>query len=390
VSERYRGRDSGVYVHIPFCSAICPYCDFSVVVGDAAERSRYVDHLVEEIDSWSKASRSFGSFDTIYLGGGTPSALAPDDLARLLAKIQAAFPVEDDTWVSIEANPEDVDRTSLGVWRDLGIRTVSLGVQSFDDAELRFLGRRHDAAEARRSVEAALAAGFPIVSIDLIFGLPDQELSAWTRNLDAAGRLAPQHLSCYQLTIKESTPFARRERSGRLEQLPQSEQAGLFEVTHERLASCGLHAYEVSSFACREEHRSRHNQKYWRHLPYLGLGVAAHSFLERRRWWNPHDLSAYEARVAKGERDGEDVETLGDAELALEMVMLRLRTTDGLDLVQFRERFGIDIPVLNRRLLDALIEDGSAVLEHGILRPTPRGLAIADGGARGIRLDVDE
>lgn len=388
MSQGYRGTDSGVYVHIPFCSAICPYCDFAVTTGSAEARSRYVDRLLDEVDAWSEPSRSFGGFDTIYLGGGTPSALAQNDLERILERIRASFSMQDDTWISIEANPEDVDKTSLAAWRELGIRTVSLGVQSFVDAELRYLGRRHDASDARRSVEAALAAGFPIVSIDLIFGLPDQEISAWMESLETAKLIAPQHVSCYQLTIHENTPFARREKSGRLEQMVESAQGDFFDALHETLASGGLDAYEVSNFARGVEHRSRHNQKYWRHLPYLGLGVSAHSFLAGRRWWNHRDLSAYESQIEKGERASEDVESLTDAELALETVMLRLRTTDGLDLLEFRERFGVDLAADNRQLLESLIEEGSAVIDRGVLRLTRRGLAIADGVVRSIRLEV--
>ena len=209
---------AGLYVHVPFCSAICPYCDFSVLTGGPAARARFVERLVAEATLVPPGS---WAFDTVYLGGGTPSALTPDQLARVLAALRARFAVAADARVFLEANPEDATPAALAALRALGVDTLSLGVQSFDAAELAFLGRRHDPRQARAAVEAARTAGFETVSIDLIFGLPGQDEAAWLRTLKEAVRLAPDHVSCYQLTIHEGTPFGFRATRGQLAELPE-------------------------------------------------------------------------------------------------------------------------------------------------------------------------
>ncbi len=382
---------AGLYLHIPFCSAICPYCDFAVAVARRPERRvAFVEVLVAEIGMHGPggpAAVDFGGFDTIYLGGGTPSILRGEELARLLEALRRQLDVAADASLFLEANPEDVDLERLADWRRLGVRFLSLGVQSFDDRDLAFLGRRHDAATARRSVELALAAGFDTVSIDLIYGLPHHDTAAWRPTLATAVELAPQHLSCYELTIHRRTTFGKRQARGELRELPDDAQAELFLLTHRSLAEAGYPAYEVSSFATDAAHRSRHNRKYWRHAPYLGLGPSAHSFDgRRRRWWNERLTPRYEKRIRAGECARDGWEELSDADLALETVMLGLRTPGGVDLARFAERFGVDLVAANRERLERLSVEG--LLEHppGRLVPTVRGLAVADALAAGLRL----
>ena len=222
----------GVYIHIPFCSAICPYCDFSVLTGGPAARESFVQALLAEVELWSGSD--WGTFDTLYFGGGTPSALASEQLRRLLAGLRRHLPVSPEAWIFLEANPEDVTAQSLAAWRDLGVRTLSLGVQSFQAPALGFLGRRHGPEQAVASVRLALAAGFSTVSVDLIYGLPGQTPEIWAQDLETALSLGPQHLSCYQLTVHEGTPFGFRHRRGQLAELPEEEQAELFFLTHQR------------------------------------------------------------------------------------------------------------------------------------------------------------
>jgi len=379
---------AGLYVHVPFCSAICPYCDFAVTTGNARLRAGYVDSLLAELDAWSADARErFGAFDTLYFGGGTPSALEPALLSRVIDACRERFDLPSDAWLSLEANPEDVDAASAASWRALGVRTVSLGAQSFDDASLRRLGRRHDGRRARESVAIALEAGFETVSVDLILGLPGQTLESWCRDLATAIALEPHHVSCYQLTIHESTPFARQRAAGRLEELAEEAQADLYARTHEDLAAAGFAAYEVSNFARGAEHRSAHNSKYWRHAPYLGLGMSSHSFDGRRRWWNERAIGPYRDRVAAGELPIAGAETLNDAQLALECVMLRLRTAEGLPLRCFHERFGVDLLGRNRAAIELLVAGGRAVLDESSLRLLPPGLAIVDAIVRGLQVD---
>ncbi len=391
-SSKPAGEAAGLYLHVPFCSAICPYCDFAVRRGRRDKRRRFVDTLRREIDRYRLPERtkarqkvvpagggSFVAVDTIYFGGGTPSLLEPEDLERLLDDLRRTFRPLPDTRVYLEANPEDVTAESLETWRRLGIGILSLGVQSFDDDELRFLGRRHDAAVARHSVELASAAGFDTLSVDLIYGLPGRSAVAWRRNLELATALEPDHLSCYELVIHERTTFGKRRARGELTELAEGDQAELFLFTRRALGDAGYDGYEVSNFARAPEHRSRHNRKYWRHVPYLGFGPSAHSFDGRRRWWNQRLLARWERAVRAGEEPVAGEEILDRGDLALETVMLGLRTAAGVDLERFEQRFGYDLAERNRQLVARLIADRLLRHERWRLAPTAEGLAVAEG-----------
>jgi putative oxygen-independent coproporphyrinogen III oxidase len=376
----------GLYLHIPFCSAICPYCDFAVLTGGPERRRRFADHLVSETSLWSPERSTFAAIDTIYFGGGTPSALASDDLARILAAARENLSIQADAEVFFEANPEDVTEENARAWRDLGVRFLSLGVQSFDAAALKFLGRRHTPEQARSSVEIARAAGLETVSLDLIYGLPDQPFAVWRRTLEEAVALAPDHISCYQLTFHEGTPFGFRLARRKMTELPEEAQAELFLFTHEFLRDHGYPGYEVSNFARSPAHRSRHNQKYWRHVPYLGLGPSAHSFSGTRRWWNERKLKPYEGKIDAGERPFAGTEELTRRDLALEALMLGLRTTEGIDLDAFRERYGVDLRDRNAALIERLTGNGLLRTGDGRIAVTLQGLAITDLLIRGFEV----
>lgn len=378
----------GLYLHVPFCSAICPYCDFSVLKAGLPARQRFVERLLDEAGLAAPAWLDPRPCDTVYFGGGTPSLLPADDLARVVAACRRYLAPE--AWVFLEANPEDVTAEGCAVWRDLGVRTLSLGVQSFSDDALRFLGRRHTAEQARRAVETALAAGFATVSVDLIFGLPGQSAEAWRADLEAATALAPQHLSCYQLTVHPRTRFGVAARRGQLAELPEEQQAEVFELTHRVLGEAGWPAYEVSNFARAPEHQSRHNRKYWDHTPYLGLGPSAHSFAApepgraARRWWNELRTPRWEERIAAGQLPVEGEERLDARALATETLMLGLRTTRGIDLAAFTRRYGVDLLASNEPLVARLEAEGRLALSTSAdgerrLVPTLAGLAVADG-----------
>ena len=407
----------GLYVHVPFCSAVCPYCDFAVARAAAGARERYVELLLREAESWGEEwLRLVGGapFGTVYLGGGTPSILAPDQLDRLVGGLTRRLPVPADTWLALEANPEDVTPERLEHLRRLGVRTLSLGVQSFDPRALKFLGRRHTPEQAEAAVEQALAAGFHTVSVDLIFGLPADRTGpgALARSLECLVALRPQHVSCYQLTVHEGTPFGRGLDRGVIRELPEAAQAEAYERVVGTLAAAGYAAYEVSNFALSPEaadeaagegkdHRSRHNRKYWRHVPYLGLGPGAHSFVplggrrRGRRWWNERSIPVWTermGRVGRPEAGGRPVageEELGPDAMALEAAMLGLRTADGVDLEDFRERFGVDLVGRNQALVERLAEEGLVEVTEGRLRPTARGFAVADGLPVGFEVDAE-
>ena len=395
-------RAPGLYLHIPFCSAICPYCDFSVLRAGLPARKRFVEHLIAEVALAAREWSDPVPFDTVYFGGGTPSLLPVEDLERVLDACRAHLALSTPApWIFLEANPEDVTPAACAAWRNLGVRTLSLGVQSFSDDALRFLGRRHSARQARAAVETAQAAGFDTVSVDLIFGLPGQTAEAWRRELAAAVALEPGHLSCYQLTIHLRTRFGVRAARGELSELPEEEQAVLFEEAYRFLADAGYSAYEVSNFARGRDHESRHNRKYWDHTSYLGLGPSAHSLVASdastlpaaRRWWNELRTPRWESRVAAGARPIEGEESLGPRALATEAVLLGLRTTAGIDLDRFAARYGVELLAANEALVARLLAEGHLVLRAGPegdrwLRPTASGLAVADGMAGAFELPL--
>lgn len=390
------GEAAGIYLHVPFCSAVCPYCDFAVTVGGALAHEKYRRALLAEIAlSEAAGGGAWGAAaDSVYFGGGTPSALAPAALDEVLAALAERLGVRRTgpgaARLFFEANPEDVTAESAAAWRRIGVATLSLGVQSFAAEPLAFLGRRHDPPGARRAVEAARAGGFDTLSLDLIYGWPGQTPELWRRDLEAAIALAPDHLSCYQLTVESATAFGRRRARGALVEMPDDDQAALFRFTHTLLADAGYPAYEVSSFARAPEHRSRHNTKYWWHVPYLGLGPSAHSFDGlARRWWNERRLAPWRAALDAGRLPWGGEELLDRAQLALERLMLGLRTADGVDLATFRGRYGVDLRAANQDLLDRLQADGLARLDGDRLVLTLDGLTVADGLAEQFVLPVE-
>jgi oxygen-independent coproporphyrinogen-3 oxidase len=365
-------------------------------------RQRFASRLACEVSLAAPAWSDPRPFDTVYFGGGTPSQLSADDLARVLDACRTHFSFATPApWIFLEANPEDVTSEACAEWRALGVRTLSLGVQSFSDESLRFLGRRHSGRQAQAAVETALAAGFDTVSIDLIFGLRGQTAEDWRLDLATTASLQPQHVSCYQLTIHPRTRFGVQAKHGQLAELPEDEQAALFDLTHRVLADAGFSAYEVSNFARGQAHQSRHNRKYWDHTPYLGLGPSAHSLaaaeacLPARRWWNERGTPRWEKRLSAGERPIEGQEVLGPKELAEEALLLGLRTTAGIDLDRFRARFGIDLLAANDALVARLVDESRMVVradgEGGRwLVPTLSGLAIADGLAAAFDLSLPD
>jgi len=375
MTDNHEQARAGLYIHVPFCARVCPYCDFAVRTGDRARRRSYVDYLLNEIELHVDSKLTF---DTIYFGGGTPSRLDTVELERILHKVREKLRLAKSTSIFLEANPEDVTPESAAAWKRLGIGTVSLGVQSLDDDDLVFLGRTHDADAARRSTAIALAAGFHTVSIDLIYGLPDRQPSAWQSQLDQALELGVHHLSCYQLTIHERTRFGLLEKRGKLMQMPNDGQADLFRLTHRHLNVAGIQGYEVSNFAASPVHRSRHNMKYWDHTPYLGLGPSAHSFHDNQRWWNARRTDDWQTRVGWGRRPVVGKERLDTERLVLESLMLGLRSYAGVDLGRVRSVWGVDLIAANTDLIARLESEGLLSMEHGCLVPTLEGLSVAD------------
>lgn len=359
---------AGLYIHVPFCRGKCPYCDF-FSVSVLQRVPAFLDDLRAEVDL---LRGEMGTFDTLYIGGGSPGALAPAELGELLS---IACGVLSDRTVepleyTVELNPADVRPELLAVLHRAGVNRLSLGVQSFDDRALRLLGRRHDAAGALAAVEAIRAAGFANLGLDLIHDLPGMHPDDWRRTLERAVALRPEHLSCYALTIAARTPFGRMRARGALEPPAEEECAEMFRLSGEVLEEAGYEHYEVSNFARGPGLRARHNQKYWRRIPTLGLGPAAHGFDGVRRTWNLADLDAYHRALAAGRRPLAGAEVITPAQARLETIALGMRTADGV---------GLDaIQPADPETVDGLIAERVVCLTRGRLRPTRRGYPVAD------------
>ncbi len=360
----------GLYLHVPFCQSKCRYCDFASttdldVLIDWQQALLTEIALVQE-EGWSQP------FDTFYLGGGTPSLLPGGVLATIFTQLRRRFVFTDDAEITLEANPDDVTLEKLGLWRDLGVNRLSLGVQSLQDAELGFLGRRHDAAQARRALGLAREAGLANLSVDLMYALPGQSLAGWLTTLKEVLAYRPEHLSCYQLTAAEHTPLGAAVARGEMVLPGEEEQRTFFLATSELLEAHGYCHYEVANFARGQPYISRHNSKYWQHGPYLGLGPAAHSFDGRRRWWNVRSVAQYCWQLAEGVLAIAGSETLSEVQLRLEALALGLRTRQGIALAE------LDSCPQAGRVLAELAQAGLITVHGGRACPTRRGLVVAD------------
>ena len=328
-----------LYLHVPFCTRRCSYCDFSIAVRKRIPAREYVDAVLQELrrvltDPGRPPADSDHGLETIYLGGGTPSRLPGEAIASLLTSLREVFSVtsfRDELEVTLEANPEDVTRDAATTWRRAGINRVSLGAQSFDDRALQWMHRSHDAARIGAAVRTLRAAGIDNISLDLIFALPAELARDWGRDLERALALLPAHLSLYGLTVEERTPLARWISRGAASPPDDERYAEEYLLAHSRLAACGYDFYEVSN-AARQSCRSRHNSAYWSGRPYAGLGPAAHSFDGAARRWNLTAWEAYRRAVAADRSPVAFQEILSDEQRELERVYLALRTDAGLPL----------------------------------------------------------
>lgn len=368
---------AGVYIHIPFCRSRCSYCDFATGAYDGPLAERYVAAVEREIAAFAPGAEA-SEIDTIYFGGGTPSLLSPLQVGRLLRAVRERFSLTTDAEVTMEMNPGTVSPQALSEFRRLGVNRASFGAQTFDDRELRRLGRVHTAADVRRTIDHLRAAGFRNVSFDLIAGLPAQTLSAWSRNLDEALKLRPEHLSLYLLEVHEGTPLAEHIRRGREPRPDEDLAAEMFRLMLDKTAAAGYEHYEISNF-CRPGYESRHNTKYWTGLAVYGFGCSAHSFDgARHRWANERDAARYTALWEAGRSAVVESVHLDEHEAQAEAVFLGLRLMRGLSLPQHRATFGTDLTTAYAADLARLTEAGLILMEDERLRLTRAGALLSN------------
>ncbi len=364
----------GLYIHIPFCRGKCRYCGFySIESLDLAKD--FLDALRREMDIYRT---EFSGFDTIYIGGGTPSVLSVKDIGAIFDSAAGRFNVDSGAEITLEVNPADIDVSGFKTLRGLGINRINIGVQSFDDDVLKFLGRRHNSRQAKSALESSERAGFDNIGMDLIYGVPGQEVASWADTLHRALSFKPAHISCYQLTVESDTPLGIEQAKGEISMPEEETLADLFFQTSVIIENAGYIHYEVSSFAGNEELQSRHNRKYWNHTSYLGLGPAAHSFDGSRRWSNHRSVGTYIENLKKETPPVAVSETLTDEQLRLEAFFLGLRTRNGICFEEFRMRYGYDLLWKKADMIFLFAEKGLVRIEDGCLKPTLAGMAVAD------------
>ena len=373
-----------LYVHIPYCISKCPYCDFNSHVVAKIPEQAYTEALIREIESYAASDDWHGrSIQTIFFGGGTPSTFHPASIKKILERAALRWPFLSGCEVTLEANPGTVDRTNFYGYRASGVNRISLGVQSFQPRLLKFLGRVHSAEEAKKALDVVRDAGFENFSLDLIYANPTQSLKELESDLDTALSFKSPHLSAYNLTIEEGTPFHHEFQNGRLQSLTEDEEIAMAELIEQRLTDAGLERYEISNYA-KPGSASRHNINYWRGGDYLGVGAGAHSYRQTqsadvlgRRWSNEKNPARYMTEIDQGghavvERDEVDLK-----KAAGEFMFLGLRMTEGVSRKKFQSRF-------HRSALEFFpqiacwTDEGLMEEEDDYLRFTRRGLLVAN------------
>ena len=369
---------AGIYIHIPFCRARCSYCDFSTGAYESALAERYVRAVAREVTNFHLTEDAIEAVDTIYFGGGTPSLLAPAQVTHILDAVRKRFRVRDDAEVTMEMNPGTVTPGVLREFRSLGVNRASFGAQTFDDLELKRLGRTHTAADVRQTFAQLREAGFTNISFDLIAGLPSQKLDGWSRNLSEALALRPEHLSFYILEVHEGTPLADQIRRGAEKRPDDDLAAEMYRVMLERARAEGYEHYEISNL-CLPGLESRHNTKYWTGEAVYGFGCSAHSYDGRRvRWSNERDAARYTAHIEAGRTPLVETTTLDERAARAESIFLGLRLMRGLNLKEYRTRFGADLRAEYATDLVRVSEAGLIELDRDLMRLTTTGALLSN------------
>lgn len=363
----------GLYLHIPFCGAICHYCNFNRGLLDAGLKTRYVDALETEIRRAADGSAA----DTIYFGGGTPSLLAPEEVARLIAACRGSFAVTADAEVTLELNPETATPDYLAAIRAAGATRLSIGVQSFDDGELARLGRVHSADRAREAVRLARAAGFDDLSLDLMMWLPGQTVAGWLANVEALIDTGPDHASLYLLEIYPNAPLRDEMARGGWSQAPDDDAAEMYLRGLDLLDRAGYEHYEISNVA-RPGHESRHNVKYWADGDWLAFGCGAHATRGDRRWHNIPGTADYVSRIAAGQSVVAGVRTLTPQTRAEEALFTGIRLSKGVSLADIRERYGVEAWDVYGTALRPFVAAGVVQYTPPVLALTRQGMLLAN------------
>ncbi|HVS95195.1 MAG TPA: radical SAM family heme chaperone HemW [Puia sp.] len=376
---------AGIYLHIPFCRQACHYCNFHFSTSMKGKND-FIPALLKEMEARTDYIAG-ESVSTIYFGGGTPSLLEPDQLDTIVRRLSVLFQLESQAEITLEANPDDITPDRLAAWKRSGINRLSIGVQSFFEADLRWMNRAHDARQALDCIGLAQRAGFQNLSIDLIYGGPTLPDSHWKQNVDQALSLGIPHLSCYALTVEPRTALDHLIRTNQVHDVDPGDQARQFLLLMDWAAAARYEQYEISNFAL-PGHRSRHNASYWQGCSYLGLGPSAHSFNGRSRQWNVANNAAYIAAIIDGRGTAvAEREELTPVQQLNEYIMISLRTVEGSSYRAIAQRFGPGPAEQLWRRAERYMTTGKIRTSADVLQLTNEGKLLADGIAADLFFD---
>jgi len=362
---------AGIYFHIPYCKQACHYCDFHFSTQQNSQESMLTAMLWELMDRKEYFQEALFS---IYFGGGSPSHVSHEFIRALVTQCKDHFDLAEDIEISLEANPDDMAAEDLMAWREMGFNRLSVGVQSFLDQDLKWMNRAHNAQQSSECIEIAQKTGFDNISLDLIYGIPQQTISEWEENVKKAIALDVQHISAYCLTIEKQTVFGKRKAKGTLAEKPDEKTEAEFHLLKSLLEKAGFVHYEVSNFA-KEGFHSRHNSSYWQGKPYLGIGPSAHSYAKAKREWNVANNSIYMKQV-EAESILRNHEFLTNDMQVNERIMLGLRTAWGIDLNELEKENGVSLLSLHKKIIDKY--SAYLTIENGRLRLNGQGFLLAD------------
>ncbi|MGA2669570.1 MAG: radical SAM family heme chaperone HemW [Ignavibacteria bacterium] len=365
---------SGIYIHIPFCDTKCIYCDFYSITNHSL-KEEYLDSISKEIRERSSLLGE-RKFDTIFIGGGTPSLLSYDELASLFEVLFHSLNISDDSEITIEANPGTLDRKKLKEFKKLPVNRISFGVQSFIDAELKFLTRIHNSTEAVNSITDAMDSGFSNINLDLIFAIPGQSQDSWKYNLEKAVSLDTQHISAYSLIFEEGTPLYTMLKKNKVKSADNEIEREMYDHTMKYLNDCGYIQYEISNYA-KPGFECRHNLKYWMHEEYIGFGASAASYIDNYRWLNVRNIEDYIKRITTGQNSYDLIEYIDTDTSVYEYIFLGLRSK-GINFKIFNKTYNIDFREKYSNTLELLTKNGFASIDDDFIRLTPKGYAVCD------------
>ncbi len=362
----------GIYIHIPFCHQICFYCDFNKVFFKDQPVDAYIESIGQELALWKQQGALDVPLETVFLGGGTPTALTPDQLKRLLELIHQYVPMSEGVEWSSEANPDELTREKMEVLFNGGVNRLSMGVQTFDQDLLKRLGRTHANDDVLRAVETAREVGFSNISFDLMYGLPGQTMAQWDETLERAFAFGMPHFSAYSLIIEPKTVFYNLMVKGKLNTVTEDLEGDMYERLMDEMEKHGLHQYEISNFA-KPGHESRHNLLYWDNEEYIGVGAGAHGYVDGIRYSNHGPLKKYMEPLEAGQRPVLDATTVSVKAQMEEEMFLGLRKTAGVELARFEEKFGAALEQVYGEILQSEQAKGNLVVEQGRVKLTHKG-----------------